>query len=73
MRLRVRVFFCIVSVLTLFLVIVILRVSLNEEVFIMAFRKKIGRKKSKRQFTKGATRVHRRNVSGRPMRGGIRL
>jgi len=40
----------------------------------MAFRRrKMNRRKSKRQFTKGATRVHRRNVSGRPMRGGIRL
>ncbi len=39
----------------------------------MAFRRKIDRKKSRRQFTKGATRVHRRNVAGRPMRGGIRL
>ncbi len=40
----------------------------------MAFRRKIDRKKSKRSFTKGATRVHRRNSqSGRPMRGGIRL
>jgi len=39
----------------------------------MAFRRKINRKKSKRQFTKGATRVHRKNVSGRAMRGGIRL
>ncbi len=40
----------------------------------MAFkRKKFSKKKSKRNFTKGATRVHRRNISGRPMRGGIRL
>ncbi len=39
----------------------------------MARRRKMSRKKSKRQFTKGATRVHRRNVGGRPMRGGIRL
>ncbi len=40
----------------------------------MAFkRNKMSRKKSKRSFTKGATRVHRRNISGRPMRGGIRL
>ncbi len=39
----------------------------------MASRRKMNRKKSKRQFTKGATRVHRRNVAGRPMRGGIRL
>ncbi len=39
----------------------------------MAYRRKIGRKKSKRQFTKGATSVHRKNISGRAMRGGIRL
>ncbi len=39
----------------------------------MARRRKMSRKKSRRQFTKGATRVHRRNFGGRPMRGGIRL
>ncbi len=37
-------------------------------------RKKMNRKKSKRSFTKGAVRVHRKNSFGpRPMRGGIRL
>ncbi len=40
----------------------------------MAKRYKMNRKKSRRSFTRGATRVHRKNnVSGRPMRGGIRL
>ncbi len=40
----------------------------------MARRSKMSRKKSKRSFTKGAVRVHGRNLSaGRPMRGGIRL
>ena len=38
-------------------------------------RSKMNRRKSKRSFTKGATRVHRKNGGGRarPMRGGIRL
>ena len=33
----------------------------------------MSRKKSKRSFTKGAVGTHRKNFSGRPMRGGIRL
>lgn len=36
-------------------------------------RHKLGRRQSKRSFTKGALRVNRRNMSGAPMRGGIRL
>jgi len=39
----------------------------------MAFRKKIKRSQSKRSFTQGAQRVHRKNMFDRPMRGGIRL
>ncbi len=40
----------------------------------MAKRFKMNRRKSKRSFTKGATRIHRKNgMSARPMRGGIRL
>ncbi len=36
-------------------------------------RNRMSRRKSKRQFTKGATRVHRKNMRSGPMRGGIRL
>lgn len=39
----------------------------------MAFRKKMGRKQSRRVFTKGARRVHKRNYRKTPMRGGIRF
>ncbi len=39
----------------------------------MAYRKKIQRKRSKRLFRKTAVRTHKKNVSPRPMRGGIRL
>ena len=39
----------------------------------MKKRFKIGKKKSKRLFTKTARRVHKRNSAGHPMRGGIRL
>ncbi len=41
----------------------------------MAFRgrKKIPRRKSRRSFTKGALRVHKKNGRSRIMRGGIRL
>ena len=35
--------------------------------------KKIGRSRSKRQFSKTADRTHFMNVKPRPMRGGIRL
>ena len=36
-------------------------------------RKKMTRKASRRQFTKTASRTHKRNVQTGPMRGGIRL
>ncbi len=39
----------------------------------MAYRKKMRRGRSKRMFSKTASRTHRKNVSPRPMRGGIRL
>lgn len=41
---------------------------------VMARRFKMARGKSRRSFTRGARRVHRKNFSGgNPMRGGIRL
>lgn len=39
----------------------------------MAYRKKLGRKKSRRLFSRTARRVHKKNAGARPMRGGIRL
>lgn len=39
----------------------------------MAKRFKISSKHSKRDFTKNALRVNRKNLLGAPMRGGIRL
>lgn len=39
----------------------------------MAFRAKISRGRSRRSFSKGAQRVHPKNLRGGPMRGGIRL
>lgn len=40
----------------------------------MAKRGRMGRRNSKKVFTKGAQRVHPRNgMQSRPMRGGIRL
>ncbi len=39
----------------------------------MAYRSKMRKGKSKRLFRKTASRTHRKNVSPRPMRGGIRL
>ena len=36
-------------------------------------RKSIKKSNSKRMFTKTASRTHRKNLQGRPMRGGIRL
>lgn len=39
----------------------------------MKRRKKMGRKRSRRDFTKKAVRVHKFNNSARAMRGGIRL
>lgn len=39
----------------------------------MRKRFKLSRKKSRRQFRRGATRTHKANVRSRPMRGGIRM
>lgn len=40
----------------------------------MAFRSKVSRGRSRRSFSKGAQRVHPKNLRGSaPMRGGIRL
>lgn len=36
-------------------------------------RYKMGRKSSRRSFSKSASRTHRRNLAPNPMRGGIRL
>lgn len=39
----------------------------------MRRRKKMNRKKSRRSFTKGAVKTHKKNVASGAMRGGIRL
>lgn len=39
----------------------------------MSKRYKMNRSKSKRSFSRGASRMHVRNVQSAPMRGGIRL
>ena len=39
----------------------------------MKKRSKVDSKKSKKMFTETASRTHRKNVAGNPMRGGIRL
>jgi hypothetical protein len=39
----------------------------------MKKRSAIPRKASKRNFTKHATKTHKKNINTRPMRGGIRL
>lgn len=39
----------------------------------MKRRFKISNRSSKKLFSRTASRTHRRNVSGNPMRGGIRL
>ena len=36
-------------------------------------RKNLNYKKSKRNFSKSASYVHKKNTRGKPMRGGIRL
>ena len=36
-------------------------------------RKHMSRSASRRSFGKNAVRTHKRNVSSRPMRGGIRM
>jgi len=37
------------------------------------YRKKLSKKTSRKMFTKGAVRTHKKNLQSRPMRGGIRL
>jgi len=37
------------------------------------FRKRMKRHKSKRLFSRTASRTHKKNLRGKPMRGGIRL
>ncbi len=39
----------------------------------MAYRKKMRKSRSKRLFRATASKTHRKNISPRPMRGGIRL
>lgn len=39
----------------------------------MKKRIKLSKRRSRRLFKKGATVTNTRNISGRPMRGGIRL
>lgn len=39
----------------------------------MAFRKRANKRSDKRRFSRTAAKVHKRNISTRPMRGGIRL
>lgn len=39
----------------------------------MAYRKRVPRRKSRKNFTKYAKRTHRKNITAGPMRGGIRL
>jgi len=36
-------------------------------------RSKMSRSASRRSFTAGASKTHRKNLAGNPMRGGIRL
>ncbi len=43
------------------------------EVIVAFKRKSIKRRKSRRLFSKGAKKVHRKNGLTKPMRGGIRL
>lgn len=39
----------------------------------MRRRQKLSKKSSKRSFTKGAVRTHRKNIPSSAMRGGTRL
>lgn len=48
-------------------------IQLIKERLAMRRGRRIKRGKSKRSFTKGAQRVHKKNIRDRPMRGGIRL
>lgn len=36
-------------------------------------RHRVSRRKSKKMFTRGAKRTHKRNLRARPMRGGFRI
>lgn len=36
-------------------------------------RRKLTRKKSKKMFTKGVNKTHKKNIPRKPMRGGYRL
>lgn len=36
-------------------------------------RHKMNKRKSKKMFSKGASRTHKKNINTNPMRGGIRL
>lgn len=37
------------------------------------FRKKVPMKRSRKMFSKSATKTHKKNVMSGPLRGGIRL
>jgi hypothetical protein len=39
----------------------------------MRRRKKMSRRASRKSFTAGGVLTHKKNLAGRPMRGGIRL
>lgn len=39
----------------------------------MPHRKKMKKSYSRKVFTKGAVNIHKKNLGGSPMRGGIRL
>lgn len=39
----------------------------------MSKRSRVSRKRSKRMFSRGAKRTHKRNLRQRPMRGGFRI
>lgn len=45
----------------------------NRRRFVMARRRKMSRRGSRKNFRSGAKRIKTKNVRGRPMRGGIRL
>lgn len=39
----------------------------------MAYRRKMNKRKSRKLFSRTGSRTHKKNLGGRPMRGGIRL
>ena len=39
----------------------------------MAYRKKMSKRRSKRDFRKHGSKTHKKNLRAGPMRGGIRL